>query len=241
MSKTPEDNKNLKAESVKNNLHEGHRNRLKNRFLQDGLSSMESHNILELLLFYSVPRKDTNELAHSLIDRFGSLAAVFDANEEELLSVNGITKSSAVLIKMIPQLAGVYMRDKYENKSVFTDNDSIGRYLVGYFVGKTEECVVLMLLNGKKLLHICEISSGTPSMSEVNIRKIAELAFEKKATSFVLAHNHLSGDCNPSKEDIRLTGTLLHTFDTMNVSLREHFVIYGEEYCGILERMHNNR
>ena len=92
-------------------LHDGHRNRLKNRFLNEGLTNFEDHNVLELLLFYSIPRSDTNEIAHELLNKFGSLHGVFEAGMEDLMSVNGISRHSAVLIKMIPELFVVYGRD----------------------------------------------------------------------------------------------------------------------------------
>ena len=93
--------------------HDGHRKRLKARFVKSGLDDFEPHNVLELLLFYSIPRKDTNPIAHKLISRFGSLSGVFDAKPEELMKVDGITENTAVLISMVPQLARKYLKDEF--------------------------------------------------------------------------------------------------------------------------------
>ena len=99
----------------KKNVHEGHRDRLRQRFLQEGLENFQDHNVLELLLFYSIPRKDTNEEAHNLINRFGSLSGVFDASFEELCEVKGIGENSAALIKIMPELFKKYEVDIVRN------------------------------------------------------------------------------------------------------------------------------
>ena len=137
------DNKN------KPNPHKDHRSRLKNLFLNEGLKSMADHNVLELLLFFSIPQKDTNEIAHALLDKFGSLSAVFDADFEELCTVPGISSHSATLIKLIPQIATSYSLDKISEGSDFSDLDYVGRYLVQYFMSKTNECVVVIFLDNK--------------------------------------------------------------------------------------------
>ena len=100
------------------NLHEGHRQRLKERFIKNGLSDFEDHNVLELLLFYSVPRSDTNELGHKLLKKFGSLSNVFDAPVDELCKVEGIGLHSATLIKLIPELCNLYYVVKSDKVSV---------------------------------------------------------------------------------------------------------------------------
>lgn len=226
-----------KKKIEKYNPHKDHRKRMRERFRAEGLSSMAEHNIFEILLFYAIPMKDTNPVAHSLIERFGSVSGVFDATEEELLEVPGITENGAVLIKMIPELASVYMKSKFENKVELSDIDSIAGYLIGYFMHKTNEQVVLLFFNDNKLIYTCELSSGTPDMSDVSFRRIAEIAFSKKATSFVIAHNHPSGDCTPSQEDITLTKRMLTTFENMELHLIEHFVVSGEKYSCIVRNM----
>ena len=112
------------------NLHEGHRKRLKQRFINDGLSTFEDHNVLELLLFYSIPRSDTNEIGHKLLKTFGSLSNVFDAPIEELCKVEGIGEHSAVLIKLIPEICNIYSTDKTENIKVINSTNLAGRYFV---------------------------------------------------------------------------------------------------------------
>lgn len=106
--------------------HEGHRERLKNRFLTSSLDNFEPHNILELLLFYSIPRQDTNEIAHALLDRFGSLKGVFDADFSELIKIKGIKENSATLIKLIPQISRAYMFEEINKEKIFDHIDKVG-------------------------------------------------------------------------------------------------------------------
>ena len=130
-------------------MHENHRERVKKRFLSSGLDDFAPHNVLELLLFYAVPQKDTNQTAHLLIDRFGSLDKVFDATVEELKEVNGIGDHAATLIKLIPALARRYAIEKNKEGLVFNNVDTMGQYFVSQYIGVTVETVLLLSLDNK--------------------------------------------------------------------------------------------
>ena len=114
-------------------LHENHRDRLRNRFIEEGLSKFEKHNALELLLFYAIPRKDTNEIAHELINKYHSFAAVFDADIDDLANQKNMSKNIAVLIKLIPELANMYRIDKSERYEMFNTLHSMGSFFVNRF------------------------------------------------------------------------------------------------------------
>ena len=222
------------------NPHKDHRKRLKTLFLKEGLGSFADHNILELLLFFSIPQKDTNEIAHALIDKFGSLSAVFDAKFEELCNVNGISEHSATLIKLIPQISASYSLDKISINADFSDLDYVGKFLVQYYMPKTTECVVAIFLdNNNSAVHIAEISEGVVSMTAVDTRKIAELAFLYNATSFIISHNHPKGSPRASRRDIDTTVDLLHTFEKLGIKLVEHIIVGGEKYKFILKDLSN--
>ena len=137
--------------------HDGHRKRLKARFIKSGLDDFEPHNVLELVLFYSVPRKDTNPIAHRLINRFGSLSAVLDAKPEELMKVDGITENTAVLISMLPAIARKYLEDKVEVVNSVEGFSDVGAYLMPKFVGRTVETVMLASLDNKNRIISCTI------------------------------------------------------------------------------------
>ena len=215
--------------------HEGHRQRLKNRFLASSLESFEPHNVLELLLFYSVPRQDTNELAHSLIDRFGSLRGVFDADFSELIKVKGIKENSATLIKLIPQIARTYMLDEDLSDCVLDTVDKVGEYLVKLYIGSTKETVYILLFDPSfKLLNTVKLAEGNINSAAIDPRKIFEEVTKVNASMFVLAHNHPHGYAVPSMDDIETTTMLSSAFDMFSVDLLEHFIVAGDKFFPII-------
>ncbi len=217
------------------NIHKDHRARLKNRFLCEGLDNFEDHQILELLLFYSIPRKDTNELAHRLLDKFGSLSAVLDAEPDELVKISGISENSAALIHLAPKLAKAYLVDKDTRRPDFSDPQKLGRFLVNYYVGEQEEKLVALYFTGRMhLIDICPISTGTVTVVEVPTRRLAELGFMKKAAYIILAHNHPDGDPIPSDADIGMTKRLVDIFTELGMPVIEHYVIGGSTYRRVL-------
>lgn len=135
-------------ERMNKNPHSGHRARLRDRFRREGydLDHFEPHNILELMLFYCAPQKDTNELAHLLIDEFGSISGVFDAPYEELVKVSGVGEYTATFIKTIPALFRVYETDRLKDEAVLDSAQAARRYFIPKFIGRTEELVYVALL-----------------------------------------------------------------------------------------------
>ncbi|MBE6886979.1 MAG: DNA repair protein RadC [Ruminococcaceae bacterium] len=218
------------------NLHEGHRQRLKDRFLKSGLADFEDHNVLELLLFFSVPRSDTNEIGHRLLKKFGSLSNVFEAPIDELCKVEGIGIHSATLIKLIPELCNIYHVDKTENITVVNSTNIAGRYFVPRFMGKTVEEVHIMLLDDKKKVIKCEmISKGTVNASAVSVRKIAAEALNNNATGVVLAHNHPGGIALPSGNDIIVTKRIYKALKLMDIQLCDHIVVADGDFVSMLD------
>ena len=216
-------------------MHKDHRTRVKNRFLAEGLDHFEPHNILELLLFYAIPQKDTNELAHTLINRFGSLENVFDASYQDLLTVPGIKEHSATLIKMIPALARRYSIEKNKSGESLVDVDAWGKYFVSRYVGVNVETVFLLLLDNKfNVIDGVKLHEGSVSSSAVNIRKMTEIIFSKNAPMVVLAHNHPSGVAIPSGADIDLTIDLFRAFQVLDITFLAHILVAGDTYVNIL-------
>ena len=216
-------------------IHDGHRNRLKNKFLQNGFQGFEPHNILELLLFYSIPRKDTNEIAHELINRFGSLKNVFNAEFEDLITVNGISENSATLIKMIPKLAQEYINDSMKVGTIFDTAGKIGEYFVNKYIGEKNELVYAMLLSNKlELLSVIKVHEGSVNSAFVSTRKILDAAIKYNASTIVIAHNHPNGTACPSMDDINTTANLMASFKAFEIEILEHFLIAGNEFCPII-------
>ena len=214
--------------------HDGHRVRLKHRFIKTGLDDFEPHNVLELLLFYSVPRKDTNPLAHNLINYFGSLSAVFDAKPEELLHVEGVTENTAVLLSMIPQISRRYLEEKADALNAVGGILDIGTYILPKFVGRTVETVMMIGLDNKNKAISCGIiAEGESSSAKVSKRKVMEEAIRSKATRVVLAHNHPLGFAIPSPEDVYMTEEVYSLLKPIGIELMDHIIIAGDDFVSM--------
>ena len=216
-------------------MHKDHRKHTKDRFLSEGLDSFEPHNVLELLLFYSIPQKDTNETAHMLINRFGSLSAVFDAPYDDLLTVPGISEHSATLIKLTPAISRRYAMEKNSKVTKLSSIEDIGKYLVARYLGVTEETVLLLLLDNKfGLIDCVKVHEGSVNSSAITMRKLIETALFKRASMVVLAHNHPSGVALPSSDDLFTTQQVKRAFDLVEIGMLAHIIVAGDTFTNIL-------
>ncbi len=221
------------AVNTNKNVHEGHRDRLRQRFLDEGLDNFQDHNVLELLLFYSIPRKDTNEEAHNLIDTFGSLSGVFNASYEGLCKVKGIGENSATLIKMMPELFKKYEVDIINNDDVVLNkSELIAKYVSSYFKGLTTEKMYLLCLDSAcRVLSFNLISEGIVNATPLNIRTIMEISLKYNASQLILVHNHPSGIVAPSRNDIDATMGIQDLMRKMGMKLSDHIIIgHGDDY-----------
>lgn len=217
-------------------IHKGHRLRLKNRFLEQGLDGFTDVQVLELLLFYAVPQKDTNGLAHTLINTFGSLSQVLEANVEDLKKVPGISDHSATLLSLVTQLARYYQVDCAGRTKQLTTLDACGEYLVPRFFGRGQETVFLLCLDAKcKVLDCREVGEGSVNCASISIRKIVETALKLNATTVVLAHNHPSGIALPSDEDVQTTRRIFAALEAVDVYLADHFVVADGDYVSMVQ------
>ncbi len=212
------------------NPHENHRERLRETFRKTGIDNMPDHNILELLLFYSVPRKDTNELAHLLIDTFGSLSRVFDAPYERLREVDGIGDSSALLLSSIPGLCRRYIEDSAAKKLCLADPEDMKKFIVSKFYGSNVEMFFLVCLDAAgNLINCCKLGEGTCAEVLVNTRAVLETAFRNNADTVVFAHNHPEGIAAPSRDDIDLTASFAKILSSVGIRLSDHIIVAGAE------------
>ena len=168
-------------------VHDGHRSRMKERFRGHGLENFNDINALELLLFYAAPRRDTNGMAHALLERFGSFSAVLEANEQELLAVPGIGENAVTLLRLIPEVSRRYLLDKTPSNEPIDSAEAAGHYFIPRFMYETEEIVYALLLDARKRpIHCAAISRGTVDAAEVNARRLAELALQYRASAVML-------------------------------------------------------
>lgn len=218
------------------NVHEGHRERMKKKFIEQGLEPFDDHNVIELLLFFAMPRKDTNPLSHELIESFGSLSAVLEAPAEELYKVNGIGENSVVLLKLIPEICRRYEMSKNCFGDILDSTEKAGKYLSARYMFERDEVVYVICLDSKRKVICCkELFRGDVNSAEVSVRKIAELALAKNASSLIISHNHTSGIALPSKDDELTTIRIKTSLETIGIALADHIIVAGDDFISMAE------
>ncbi len=212
--------------TTEKNMHAGHRLRMKKKFISQGADAFEDHTLLELMLYYIIPQKDTNEIAHKLIQKFGSFSGVFDAPVESLCEVSGITENGAVLIKLIPEIQRTYMRDKLNNVKIINGTSEAKKFFATEFANAVSEKFMMLCLDSKnKILKCSKISEGSITATEVNIRKIAQEAMSVNAVSVILAHNHPGGRAIPSAGDVRMTKAIIAALLPLDIVVWDHIIV----------------
>ncbi|MBE6938501.1 MAG: hypothetical protein E7460_08190 [Ruminococcaceae bacterium] len=211
---------------AKDNIHGGHRERLRARVIADPeLDTFTDHEALELLLFYAIPRADTNILAHRLIAKFGSLRAVMDASPEELATVEGIGQSAAVFISVIRSVTRKYLLSRTVGSVRLSDSDALGEALLPYFVGRKEEIAYILFLDKNRRTISCDlVCRGNVNAVTINTARIVSLAKARKAEFAILAHNHTGGFANPSQQDYLTTQKVMLALKEIDVKLLDHLI-----------------
>ena len=219
------------------NIHDGHRERARQEFLQHGFDrNTPPHKILELLLFYCVGRVDTNPIAHELIAKYGSVAGVLDAPVEELAAFKGLSERSAVLLKLIMPIAQRYIYDKQEQKPTFCSLDSIGKYILANFLGQTREKVGVMCLDTKgSMLDFAFLGEGDIASVGLSQRALVKEALKTNATAVVLCHNHPNGIAVPSDSDVSLTEQSAKTLSNIGVQLIDHIIVADTDFVSMAQ------
>ena len=218
-----------KKSSDRSKLHSGHRQRLRQRFFREGLEQFEDHQVLELLLFHAVPRRDTNEMAHLLLKRFGALSAVLEADPKDLATIPGMGESAVAFISLIPPLTRRYLTDSVSRKKpILNDSKKTNTYLTPLMAGRTEEVFYVLCLDSScRLLFPALISKGTVNKANIHPRHVVEAALRHKAASVLLAHNHPSGRLKASRADIHLTNILVSALVPIGIKVLDHVIVAG--------------
>ena len=217
-------------------IHDGHRQRLKARFLEQGLDGFTEVQVLELLLIFAIPRRDTNPIAHELLEKFGSLRQVLEAPVQRLTEVEYITENAAALLKLAPAMLRYYQVDKVKEEMPLVTIQACGDYLKHFFLGRKNETVFLLCLDAKcKVLACREVGEGSVNSANVPIRRVVEIALAEGASTVVLAHNHPSGIAIPSGEDIATTRRLYAALSTVDVILADHIVVADDDYVSMIQ------
>ena len=227
--------------SEKNN--QGHRERIKEKFLKNGIDGFAEYEILELLLTYCIPRKDTKPIAKELLNKFKSLDNVFKADFDKLSAVDGLGKNSIAFLKLIGDLPSIIYKDELKNKKLveketlkISNKDILLKYLrnkIGY--EEIEKFYVLYLSSSNEVIEFEENSVGTLDRSSVYPREIYKKIINLNAKSVILAHNHPSDNITPSKCDIELTNEIAKGLKNFGALLIEHIIITKNSYFSFLE------
>lgn len=214
----------------------GHRERVRRRFLDEGLDGFKDYEALEMLLFYAVPRQDTKVIAKRLIDQFGSLQAVFHTPPDRLMQEAGLTEATAALIAMLPQLARKIEEQQAQENARIRSTLDAGRDVIAMFRGRQDESVRILCLNASgKVVRRARIAEGDVNAVHFPIRKLVEEALACKAVSVILAHNHPGGTMAPSQEDLDATKAAKAALETVGIRLLDHLIVSGDNYCSLRE------
>lgn len=207
-------------------MHEGHRERMRNKYLKSGIDAFEPHEVLEMLLYYTKPRVNTNETAHQLIDTFHSFSAIFDADYETLCSVEGVGPQSALFIRLMKDCFNLYGRGKrIELPQLHTAMDA-GNFLLRMIGQQTTEGFYVVCLDPeKRILSWKKLFEGATYNVSIEPRAVVTYALQHNACAVIIAHNHPLGAVTPSEEDIKLTKKLQAAFDPIDIFLADHIIV----------------
>ena len=213
-------------EKALSDVHTGHRQRLRERFLREGLASFTERETLELLLMYAIPQKDVSPLAGELLVRFGSLSGVLEADRASLLAVAGVGENAATLLSLMPQLMGRYEQSRLGERPALTDPASTVRYARTLFAGAQEERVFLICLDlSGRVLRAALLRRGTLDEVSLYPREVVEQALQAHAHAVILTHNHPGGTPQPSSADVETTRRVVDALGVVGIRALDHVII----------------
>jgi DNA repair protein RadC len=214
----------------------GHRNRLRNRFLETGFKGLADYEILELVLTYVIPRRDVKPQAKALIQEFGSLKQVLDADINDLKKIKNLSDYSAGFLLFLRKLSSLYLSLAVKRQKEINSPDRVKDFLISSLSGeKIEKVYVLTLDSGNRVIFYKELESGTVNKSFLIPRKIAEIALNNKAASIIIAHNHPGGTLSPSQSDIAATISVKKALEAIEVLLLDHIIVSNNDYFSFKE------
>lgn len=228
-------NKNTgKEDNKSSNIHQGHRSRLRKRYLATGLTGFDEHQILELLLFYAYPRVDMNEKAHELIKQFGDLQNMMSSDAGTLMKA-GLNENAAVLLKLIPDICSNCLEQTMKRER-YDSPEKLKALFAGYFNSrKKEEFVAACFYNDLTLAGMKQVSEGSPSETPANLHMIISFAVGCGSTLVVLSHNHPGTSANPSESDLAVTLGIKNRLAAMELTLMDHIIIGDEDAVSLRE------
>ena len=209
---------------------EGHRQRLRDKFLNSSLEGFHDYEIIELLLTLGTPRKDCKQSAKEALMKFGTLKAVLEADAVDLKTVRGIGDKNVFGLKIAQAVARRYLADSVVDKDFIRSSKEVLEYLQHNLRDKNREVFMVIYLNGRnQIIKMEEVFEGTLSTSAVYPREVVKRALDNEAAALVFVHNHPSGNPKPSKEDLTITNKLKEAAQSIDVAIHDHLIIAGNE------------
>lgn len=214
----------------------GHRKRHMERAITQGFESFKKHEIIELMLFFSQPRINTNPIAHSLIDKFGSLHNVCNAPLNELLEVSGVGRATAEFLKILPEFVRTYELSVYEDKITFGNTKEIGEYCVAFQIGRIFEAIFVLCLDTRnRLIKRVKLAEGTPGEVYIEPRQVIEQVTHTATTNVILCHNHPAGTLFPSQADLEITSKIKIALKSIDINLLDHIIVANGKYISFAD------
>lgn len=208
------------------NIHKGHRERLRDRFLQEGPDGFADHEILEMLLYGIIPRGDTNPTAHMLLQEFGSLSNLLEADPGEIMNTAGVGKGTAVFLSLVHEMLRRFQREKLEQKATLSSSIRATEYCRGLLAHcTTERFYVICLDSRRRVIHTTKVADGSVVEALVQPRIVMEAALRYRAAGVLLCHNHPGGNARPSFADLDLTANLKELLGLVGIQMVDHIIV----------------
>ena len=222
--------------AAENNLHQGHRERMRERIAQQGFESLADHEALEVLLYLTNPRKNTNVMAHALLKRFGSFSRVLDAEEEELCKVEGVGPATARMLHLMPEICKYYTRCRASEENCLRTTEQLAEFLKSKFLGADRERALLMALDSRsRVKSVHWLKEGNARMVSLEVKDVVSAALRGGTESVVLCHNHPNGVPLPSREDLAATENIVRALGLVKIRLRDHIILAENDYFSMRE------
>ncbi len=220
------------TKEIKPNIHKGHRQRLKDRVRKDGLLSFKEHEILELLLTYTIPQKDTNELAHQLLNIYGNINNVINAEYKDLIKQKGLGEETALFFRVLKDFYIQYKKKMNDDNQIFlrTTNDCVNYFRTHHSISNKEVLYLVCLNSMSKFIKEIELKGINDVEISFNIKEIAEQLMDTNIRNVIMFHTHPAGNVNPSREDINATQDILNICAMLKVNLCEHLILNETEH-----------
>jgi DNA repair protein RadC len=217
-------------------MRKGHRMRLKWKYMTAGIEAFSDYEVVELLLSYAIPRRDTKPVAKELIQTFGSIKGIIDADSSDLKKINGVREHTAILFKLAKDLSALYLREKAREKIQISCTTELINFCRTTLGGKTDEEFWVIYLNVQnRIIEFERLQKGTVDQAFVYPRQILENALRKKASAIILVHNHPSGNVRPSNADISITNTIREKARVLEIAVHDHIIIGTDNFFSFRE------